>query len=272
MIDNGWIKVYRKLMQKGYYKRSQYIHLWVHILLCASHAETEFLWNGKMEKLMPGQFVTGRNSLSSDTGIPPSTVEDILKLFEREQQIRQLKNNRFRLLTVLNWNEMQGVRQQIRQLADSQPTASRHLADTFKNIKNEKNERNKNSIPPTLDEVREYIKSKNYSVDSQKWYDHYESRGWMAGKTKMKDWQAGIRTWTHGNSFEKKPSANNIGANTTPITEPTTEERIQHWQGKLDQAIACSTDRTLDEKLRKQYLLSIPIYEREIAALHGEGE
>ena len=203
MHDNGWIKVYRKLMRKGYYKRSQYIHLWVHILLCASHAETEFLWNGKMEKLMPGQFITGRNSLSSDTGIPPSTVEDILKLFETEQQIRQLKNNRFRLLTVLNWEDLQGLQQPIRQLADNKPTTSRHLADTFKNIKNEKNVRNKNSIPPTLDEVREYIKSKNYSVDSQKWYDHYESRGWMAGKTKMKDWQAGIRTWTHDNGFKK---------------------------------------------------------------------
>jgi hypothetical protein len=73
-----------------------------------------------------------------DTGIPASTVEDILNVFESEQQIRQLKNNKFRLLTVLNWKEYQEVRQAKQQQADSQPTTSRQLADTFKNVKNER--------------------------------------------------------------------------------------------------------------------------------------
>ena len=238
MHDNGWIKVYRKLMRKGYYKRSQYIHLWVHILLCASHAETEFLWNGKMEKLIPGQFITGRNSLSSDTGIPPSTVEDILKLFETEHQIQQQKNNKFRLLTVLNWEDLQGLQQPIRQLADNQPTSSRHLADTFKNNKKNKNERNKNSIPPTIEEVVEYIKSKNYSVNPNKWFNFYASKGWMIGKNKMRDWQAAIRTWETKDGEKHKQWAD-IGAH-RPEPEPVGDEveinrlkiRIAEFDGK----------------------------------------
>ena len=70
----------------------------------------------------------------------------------------------------------------------------------------------------------------------------------------------------------KRSSSNAVSHNPTPISEPTIDERIQHLQGKLEQAIVCSTDRALDEKFRKQYLLSIPIYEQELADLTGEGE
>ena len=69
----------------------------------------------------------------------------------------------------------------------------------------------------------------------------------------------------------KRSSSNAVSHNPTPVTEPTTDERIAHWRGKLDQAIAASTSKTLDEKVRKEYLLNIPIYERELAALTGEG-
>lgn len=130
-MENGWIKIHRKLLKKGYYKKSQFIHLWVHLLMLATHEETEFFWNGKVEKLQKGQFVTGRKSLSEDTGIPKSTIEDILRIFEQEGQIRQQKNTKFRLLTIINWKEHQDIRQP----ADNQPTTSRHIQE-HKKIKN----------------------------------------------------------------------------------------------------------------------------------------
>lgn len=53
----------------------------------------------------------------------------------------------------------------------------------------------RNKIPPSYQEVDDYIKKNNYPVNSQKWYDHYTSNNWMVGKNKMKDWQAAVRTW-----------------------------------------------------------------------------
>ena len=90
-------------------------------------------------------------------------------------------------------------------------------------------------------------------------------------------------TWLNGKRWEDdlaalhKPKTAHqkwceIGHNPTPIPETTIEERIEHWQGKLDQAKLCSVDRTLDPKVREQFTISIPAYEREIAALTGEGE
>jgi hypothetical protein len=43
MSELGWIKLHRKLQKKGYYKKSEYIHLWVHLLLSANHKEKEFI-------------------------------------------------------------------------------------------------------------------------------------------------------------------------------------------------------------------------------------
>ena len=48
---------------------------------------------------------------------------------------------------------------------------------------------------PTLDEVTSYVRERNSSVDPQRFIDFYESKGWMVGKNKMKDWKAAIRTW-----------------------------------------------------------------------------
>jgi hypothetical protein len=50
-------------------------------------------------------------------------------------------------------------------------------------------------IKPTLDELKEYCNNNNYTIDINYFYDYYESKGWMIGKDKMKDWKATIRNW-----------------------------------------------------------------------------
>lgn len=49
--------------------------------------------------------------------------------------------------------------------------------------------------PPKIEEVREYCRSRNNNVDPEQFYDFYESKGWMIGKNRMKDWKAAVRTW-----------------------------------------------------------------------------
>lgn len=48
---------------------------------------------------------------------------------------------------------------------------------------------------PTLEEVKAYCIERKNSVDAQRFIDFYESKGWMVGKNKMKDWKASVRTW-----------------------------------------------------------------------------
>lgn len=76
-----------------------------------------------------------------------------------------------------------------------------------KEIEKEKDINNKRSrafVPPTLEEVTAYCKERGKGVDPNKWYDFYQSKGWMIGKNKMKDWKAAVRTWEPKNIPETK--------------------------------------------------------------------
>jgi hypothetical protein len=130
-FNDGWVAIHRKLRNKGYYNNSQYVHLWVHLLLCASHTPKEFLWNGEMKVIERGQFITGRKTMSQETGIPETTIERILKVFENGHQIGQQKTTKYRLITILNWKQYQ----------DRTPkrTTSGQQADTINNDNNDNN-------------------------------------------------------------------------------------------------------------------------------------
>ena len=54
--------------------------------------------------------------------------------------------------------------------------------------------------------VEDYINEHGYNVDAHNFVDFYESKGWLVGKTKMKDWQAAVRTW---NRNEKTKASGN---------------------------------------------------------------
>ena len=70
------------------------------------------------------------------------------------------------------------------------------------------------SPPSTLD-VSNYCKERGNSVDAESFCDFYESKGWVIGKNKMKDWKAAVRTW------EKKD---------TKSGKSKVQGQIQEWQ------------------------------------------
>lgn len=64
----------------------------------------------------------------------------------------------------------------------------------------EREEGRKKFCIPTLDEVRAYCSERGNDVDPEKWMDHYQAKGWLIGKTPMKDWKAAVRTWEKSSS------------------------------------------------------------------------
>lgn len=58
-----------------------------------------------------------------------------------------------------------------------------------------KDKSNSHFVPPTYEEVKAYCDERKNHVDANKFIDFYESKGWMIGKNKMKNWQAAVRTW-----------------------------------------------------------------------------
>lgn len=63
---------------------------------------------------------------------------------------------------------------------------------------------------PTIGEVQSYIDLKGYLTDAEEFVAFYESKGWMVGKNKMKNWRMALVTWE---KQRKRKSIENIYGN-----------------------------------------------------------
>lgn len=76
----------------------------------------------------------------------------------------------------------------------------------------DKDKNTKRFIPPSVEEVSEYIFAQGYMVDAEEFVDFYTSKDWMVGKNKMKDWQAAVRTWERSRKEKQKTFADEADA------------------------------------------------------------
>ena len=67
---------------------------------------------------------------------------------------------------------------------------------------NVKDNNKKAFTPPAVGDVAEYCSQNGYKVNAESFVDFYESKGWMVGKNKMKDWKASVRTWVRSQRQE----------------------------------------------------------------------
>lgn len=73
--------------------------------------------------------------------------------------------------------------------------------DSNKDIKKDRYMR---FTPPTVEEVSAYCEERNNGINPERFIDFYESKGWMVGRNRMKDWKAAIRTWEQRDNRPQK--------------------------------------------------------------------
>ena len=77
--------------------------------------------------------------------------------------------------------------------------------------------------PPTLDEVTDYCNLKGAGIDPQYFCDFYQSKNWMVGKNKMKDWKAAVRTWMRKDRAKQVAPKKQAGLRGRSITDSLTD-------------------------------------------------
>ena len=70
--------------------------------------------------------------------------------------------------------------------------------------KSKKKETRERFSPPSLDEVKKYCEERGNRISPQSFIDFYSSKGWMIGKSKMRDWMAAVRTWESRDKGQKQ--------------------------------------------------------------------
>lgn len=126
---SGWIKIHRKILDSLVFQDDKYFRVFMYILLKVNHADAEILFLGKKMTVKRGQFLTGRKSLSEAIKMSQTTLERVLKFLEDERMIGQQKTNKFRVISVCNYDQYQEV--------DNKRTTDGQQMDTNKKNKEE---------------------------------------------------------------------------------------------------------------------------------------
>jgi predicted phage replisome organizer len=188
-----------------------------------------------------------------------STVLLALDTFEQFGMIERLDND---AILVVNWEKYQNIagleqireqnrlrkqkqrdreKQKLLEYKDTNMSRdmSRDVTQQNKNKKENKDilkekdkkektvaKRSPSFVKPTREEILDYCKERQNQVNPSQFYDFYESKNWMVGKNKMKDWKAAVRTW------EQRNKSNGIKISTRPDVKPDwLEEYIQENGG-----------------------------------------
>ena len=89
--------------------------------------------------------------------------------------------------------------------------------------------------PPSIEEAAAYCQERGNGVDAARFVDFYSSKGWMVGKSRMKDWKAAVRNWERSSD-----------AKATPVKKPG--YNVQHHDGDLSDLQKAAIQRMLGEE------------------------
>ena len=232
MPHRGYIALWRKSLESGVFQNEGLWKLWCLCLMKANHKACWLPVEGMVEpiQLFPGQFITGRFSLHKEYykkrkrgQKTPLTLWRWLQILEKVGNLNIKTNNKYSIITIVNWdsyqNNKQQNEQQNEQQANNKRTTSEQQANTNNNVDNVKNEKEvSDSIEYRLaNYLLNFILKRNPNhkkPNIQKWAKHIDLM-LRIDKRKVEDVKAVIE-WCQNDTPEKQPEgkwkgwANNI--------------------------------------------------------------
>lgn len=152
-MDNGWIKIHRKLLEWEWYTYSEMVHLFIHLIVSANHKDKR--WQGVDVKR--GQIITSRKKLSVETGISEQTVRTCLERLQNSNEITIQPTNKYSIITICSYECYQEQSNESNQRTNQQLTNKNKpfsglIADGVKNTKkiNQPTNQQKNTANPTI--------------------------------------------------------------------------------------------------------------------------
>lgn len=167
----GWIKLYRKFCEWEWFNISEMVHLFIYLLLNANREDGS--WRGIIVKR--GQIITGRNSLSENTGISSQSIRTCLNRLKSTNEITITSTNKYSIITITKYEDYQiknlnSNQQTNQQLTNNQPATNQQLTTNKNNKKIKKIKEVPVSAKPTdfIDQVIDlFVKAHgNYEIVS----------------------------------------------------------------------------------------------------------
>jgi hypothetical protein len=140
----SWVKISRSILNWGWYTEVNVFKLFMHLIIECNYMDKN--WRGHIIKR--GQLITGREILSTKTGLSVQEVRTALDKLIRTNEVtrettRQGKNT-YTLLTLVNYNKYQSNNEEETSLINQSSTS--HTTPDQPQLKKEKKEKKVNNI------------------------------------------------------------------------------------------------------------------------------
>ena len=201
----GWIKLNRQITEHWLWKEKPFTYgtAWVDLLLLANWEDKKIPYKGKIVVCKRGDVNLSFLELSKRWGWGRWKVKNFIDLLVNDEMVVVNATTHRTTITIVNYDKYQilPTTDYTTNHTTNHTTNQQQANITNKDNKdkNVKNKESRNFVPPTLNEVKEFCESRNNGIDAQHFIDFYESKGWMIGRNKMKNWQAAVRTWERRN-------------------------------------------------------------------------
>ena len=209
-MAEGWIKIHRKLLSCDIWDNDQPFDMrsaWVDLILLANHRDVEMLFDYEPLTIKRGQYLTSVRKLGARWSWSKNRTLKYLRLLENLKMIERESSSKRTLITIVNYGVYQDVWDT--DMDTDVDTGMDTGMPQTRMIKNDKEIKNNNRafVKPTIEDVKAYCLERNNNVDPEAFISCYDSKGWMIGKNKMKDWKAAVRTWERSrNNSQDKPA------------------------------------------------------------------
>jgi hypothetical protein len=191
---SGWIKIHRSITDHWLYSEKRVfskLEAWYDLLLNVNYIDSKTMIKGKLYEVKRGQSIMSLESWGKRWNWDKSKVRRFLNLLQNDSMIELVSDNITTQLTICNYDSYQAER-------NADETQVKHKRNTneiqTKPIKESKEVKNI-FIVPNFNDILEYCMQNDLDLDVHKFLNFYESKGWMVGKNKMKDWKAAVRNW-----------------------------------------------------------------------------
>ena len=135
--DNGYIRLYRNIMDWGWYLEPNTARLFIHCILKANYTEKE--WQGI--KIPVGSFVTSYEKLAQELKLSIQNIKTAIKHLKLTKELTVKSTRHYSIITVNNYKLYQTTNLTNNfKLTHNQPSTNQQLTTTNKRNKGKKEE------------------------------------------------------------------------------------------------------------------------------------
>jgi len=216
------------LVSEAWRKATKEQRLAIVDLCCrVAYSEHKYELNGVTIEVGKGQMAVTQSMLAKEWGMTRGQLRWTLSYLEKWGIItcknHNQGNNQFTLLTLCM---LAGVNNQ----ANNQHTEEYNTEEYLKE-KNIKKEKRDSFVPPTAEEVQQYLDEKGITMfTGREFVDYYSQGGWVYGRhhTPVRSWKACITTWIKNG--KKSMSNGNTTTNIFTNGQAGREQRMRVYE------------------------------------------